>query len=256
MVSISWGSRPRLHDFAPIGAELTQGAQAARDACVSQRKALKRHSVEPLISQRTTSKYSDCAGDIAKSVFKMLKGDVLNTRCGEILLEQSVDEATGNFIENEMKKHKNRAEVQDMLDDNASKQVVTAHSISGSIYRLRDCRNAQVEKIQSGYKRERISLRKRNDGLEDVKDQVKKDNQIIAELIGETGENLKVLEASNDTLADIETSDDNDRESSVGSGKAIDDAARSQKELEAQQEDYADLLAQIEKEKDYVNEDA
>ena len=68
----------------------TQGAQAARDACGSQRKALKRHSVEPLISQRTTSKYSDCAGDIAKSVFKMLKGDELNTRCGEILLEQSV----------------------------------------------------------------------------------------------------------------------------------------------------------------------
>jgi hypothetical protein len=234
----------------------TQGVHAARDACDHRRDALKRHSVEPLISQRTSSKYSDCAGDILSSGLGVLFGDdKFDSSCAKNLAEQSVDEAAGNFVDNEIKKHKNRREVQDMLDDNAHKQVVTAHSISGSIDRLRDCRNAQVEKIQSDYKRERISLRKRNDGLEDVKDQVKKDNQIIAELIGETGENLKVLEASNDTLADIETSDDNGGESSVDSGKAIGDAARSQKELETQQEDYADLLAQIEKEKDYVNED-
>jgi len=235
-----------------------QGVQAAQDPCDPQRNALKRHSVEPLISQRTSAKYGACAGEIVKSGLGVLFGETFDSSCAKHLAEASVDEAAGNFVDNEIKKHKNRREVQGLLDDNANKQVVTAHSISGSIDRLRDCRIGEVNRIRSDYKRERISGPKRNDRLEGVKDRIRKDNQIIAELIGEAGENLEVLEASNDTLADIDTSD---RGTSAGSGssgqsKAIDDAARSQEELERQQDDYADLLAQIDDEKPFTDEDA
>jgi hypothetical protein len=89
---------------------------------------------------------------------------------------------------------------------------------------------------------------------------VEADNKRISEIVGSTGENLEVLQSGSKELAALETERDEDKgpDGEVyqpGGSGSIATAARSQEVLEEQQASYEDLLAQIEEERDRVNED-
>jgi hypothetical protein len=254
------------------------------DMCEHQRKALQSHSVKPLMSQQTKNDISDCAADTIKgaldSIFK--RPSKKKSDCIENVTDIVVDESTDNWVDNQFQQFENRKQVQDMLDENATAQVATANSISTAITWLRDCRVREVEQIQTRrehdktrieamFQSDRITYdqrdkefgkiaRRASKDLDAVADRVEADNELIAEVIGRTGENLEVLQASSETLASIDAAEaedvgpDGDVYTPGGSG-AIDSAVVSQRELEEQQQTYADLLAQIEEEKSIVNED-